>query len=572
MKDKEKLKQELMEAIGEEWVEDDPSVLTCYFRDISTIKSPRPGMVVMPGTTKDVQRLMLIAKKYKVPLVPLATGFNIAGLTLPRKKGIVVDLKRMDKILKVDTEAMTMTMQPYVRNAAAYAEANRFLAAEGLKLRVGNPITVGSASLFGNILSGGMSVNALSTGMHFDNIAGQTWVLPDGEILKLRCSLNPNVGNLGSVKGPGPDISGMFFNAEGQFGICTEMVINIFPDPEHSKMLFLRPRDLINYSFSDIISFISELSKEDFVSEIYKSGNITLSSFMGEVVEKVARGMPEDIVIVTVTGHTLEELEIKEKRVNELAVKNKLIFHEEAPMEYFLRAQGKSPQEFQDNIFKKCYHLGGIMRWRGCFNFVGCATTLDRVVELEGQFHDLIKKHFEPMGVSNTLKNRLAAVKIINDLFIEELKKEVGPEKVKSEILKLLPSIFKSWPILKAMASRKKWENCDVYPAHTAIQGPMPMGRGCWFELDMWYNPSDPVQVDQYRRFADDCTKMMLDLDLFIPRDFSNAFVHQFPLLGTYCDILINLKQMMDPDDIMNPKVMELYSKPQTIGWEVQDV
>ena len=134
MNDKEKLKQELIEAIGEEWVEDDPAVLTCYFRDISTIKSPRPNLVVLPGSTEDVQKMMHIARKYKVPLVPLATGFNIAGLTLPRKKGIIADLKRMDKILEVDTEAMTMTMQPYVRNAAAYAEANCYFAAKGLKL------------------------------------------------------------------------------------------------------------------------------------------------------------------------------------------------------------------------------------------------------------------------------------------------------------------------------------------------------------------------------------------------------------------------------------------------------
>ncbi|MCX5860164.1 MAG: FAD-binding oxidoreductase, partial [Proteobacteria bacterium] len=221
---------ELRQALGEEWAEDDPVFLQGYFRDISTIDGVRPQIVALPSTTEEVQAVVRIAGKHKLPLVPLSTGFNIAGLTLPREGGILLDLKRMDKVLKVDTETMTVTFQPYVRNAALQAEVNRFSPAEGLRLRIANPITVGAASYFGNIMSGGLSVNAVSTGVYHEYIGGQVWVLPDGEILKIRSATHPSAPPLGNFRGPGPDISGMFYNAEGMMGVCTEMTVSLFID------------------------------------------------------------------------------------------------------------------------------------------------------------------------------------------------------------------------------------------------------------------------------------------------------------------------------------------------------
>jgi FAD/FMN-containing dehydrogenase len=74
--------------------------------------------------------------------------------------------------------------------------------------------------------------------------------------------------------------------------------------------------------------------------------------------------------------------------------------------------------------------------------------------------------------------------------------------------------------------------------------------------MDIWYNRGDAEDRERIRRFETDCADMMIERDLFIPRDFANAFSRQFPRLGIYKELVIKLKKEMDPDGIMNPKIM----------------
>jgi len=557
MKNLDQAKKELTEALGEEWVHDDPAVLTCYFKDVSTIDSPRPHLVVLPSSTEEVQRMMLICKKHRIPLVPLSTGFNIAGLTLPRQGGVVAALKRMNRILDVDTESMTFTMQPYVRNAAAQAEVNRFTADLGPGLRIANPITTGSASYFGNIMSGGMCVNTMQTGLYHEHIAGQTWVLPDGSLMKTRSSSNPQAPPVGGYRGPGPDLSGMFYNAEGMFGVCTEMVMNVFADPPLSRFLLLRPKDLLKDAMPDIINFYYEVSHLDFCDELYKSSGITLANILGLVAEEVVPGLPDDLVTALITGHDEEELDIKERRLESIMERNNLMYSEQWQFEMICEVLGTTPEEFKANIFRKAYMLAGIMRWKGCFYFLGSATTLDRIVGLTKEFEKLIAAHFEPeKTLANTLPNRALALRQLFQKYLDRLLLRMSVrEALKKFLAGDLPRMLKDMDSIKAGLSRKKWEK-PLYRAHTAIQGPMPLGRGVWLELDMWYNHGDPEDRERIRKFSEACADLMIEHNLFIPRDFANAFARQFPRLGTYREVVRDLKMMMDPEGILNPKVL----------------
>ena len=437
MKNTNKVKKELIETLGEEWVHDDPAVLTCYFRDTSTIDSPRPQLVVLPASTEEVQKLMVICRKHKVPLVPLATGFNIAGLTLLREGGVVVDLKRMNRILDVDTEAMTFTMQPYVRNAAAQAEVNRFFAFDDVGLRIANPITAGSASYFGNIMSGGMCVNTMQTGLYHEHIAGQTWVLPDGSLMETRSSSNPNAPHVGGYRGPGPDLSGMFYAAEGMFGICTEMVMNVFADPPCSRFLLLRPRDLIKDALPDIIQFYYDVSHLDFCDELYKSSGITLANIVGLVAEEVVQGMPDHVVTSMITGNDEEELDIKQQKLEEIMDRHGLMYSEEKQFEVICEVLGTTPEEFKANIFRKAYMLAGVMRWKGCFYFLGSATSLDRVVDLSVEFEKLIAEHFKPEKTpENKLANRARALGSLFQRYIDRLLLRMSVREMLKQVVK----------------------------------------------------------------------------------------------------------------------------------------
>ncbi len=122
----------LKEAIGENWVSDDPAVLTAYSRDFTITPGRWPNVVVLPGSTEDVQKIIKIANEHMIPVVPMSSGFNHGGMAIPRHGGIQVDLlKRMDKILDVDGESLTIRVQPGVRTSLATVATGRTVAVEG---------------------------------------------------------------------------------------------------------------------------------------------------------------------------------------------------------------------------------------------------------------------------------------------------------------------------------------------------------------------------------------------------------------------------------------------------------
>ncbi len=109
------VEQKLKDALGKQWVSSNPADLSVYGRDFTIYSGERPNIVVLPETTEEVQKVMRIAYEHKIPVVPLSTGFNHGGLTVPRKGGILVDLKRMNRLVRIDEETLTASFEPGVR-------------------------------------------------------------------------------------------------------------------------------------------------------------------------------------------------------------------------------------------------------------------------------------------------------------------------------------------------------------------------------------------------------------------------------------------------------------------------
>lgn len=96
------LKTELIKAVGAGYVLDSADALMPYSSDFSLTPPAYPDYVVRPGNSEDVQRIISLANIYKTPVVPLSSGVHFYGTTIPKKKGIIVDLRRMDKIFDID--------------------------------------------------------------------------------------------------------------------------------------------------------------------------------------------------------------------------------------------------------------------------------------------------------------------------------------------------------------------------------------------------------------------------------------------------------------------------------------
>ena len=113
-KEKDTISNEIRGAIGANQVKDDDVVLAAYGSDSSYVPFRKPGWVVLPETTKDVAETLKLANQHKIPVTAFGRGVNIAGYGIPSVDGIVMDLRRMDKIIEINTDSGYAVIEPGV--------------------------------------------------------------------------------------------------------------------------------------------------------------------------------------------------------------------------------------------------------------------------------------------------------------------------------------------------------------------------------------------------------------------------------------------------------------------------
>lgn len=296
-------KEMLIEAIGEEWVTDDPVILIGYSRDQGPFPSTYSHLVIMPETTEEVAQVYKIANECKVDVIPMGTGLTTMGLHIPMYGGILMDLRRMDKILEVDGENMYMTIQPGVNYLMAQVEAQK------VGCRVLNPSTAATAGVISNHAFCNINTLASKYGFGIDNIIDATMVMPDGTILKTGPSA------LGSVKahvpGPGPDMTSLFRYAYGTLGTVTEMTLRIYPEQDHLCAIYpaYEPDDLQN-----VIDVLYKVANENLTLELAHMQNSFYGIFIGATNKQaaaIAGAMPRNNLFTMFSGMTEEEAKLK---------------------------------------------------------------------------------------------------------------------------------------------------------------------------------------------------------------------------------------------------------------------
>jgi len=189
--------KDLASIVGEQYVMSDPATLDIYSRDMTVEPPALPDFVVMPQTVEEVQEVVRFANKKRMPMVPFVTGTNLGGLTIPRRGGMVVDLKRMNKIIEVDEGSMYAVVEPGV--------------------------SFGDMEYYLNHHCGNLAMKA---GCHGDMINGLEAVLPTGEVM--------TTGSIGASpywfgRHPLPDFCGLFINWKGTSGIVTKIAVQLWP-------------------------------------------------------------------------------------------------------------------------------------------------------------------------------------------------------------------------------------------------------------------------------------------------------------------------------------------------------
>jgi len=154
----------LVDIVGEEFVSKKDEELYIYSRDSGVTEREKPDFVVMPGSVEEIQKIVLLANRYKIPLTPVGGSLTLSGLVVPVRKGIVVDLRRMNRIIEVNRLGRYAVIEPGV----THGELKAFLEKNHPDLCYSMPDAPPSATVVGNILihGQGASLAAIRIKLH----------------------------------------------------------------------------------------------------------------------------------------------------------------------------------------------------------------------------------------------------------------------------------------------------------------------------------------------------------------------------------------------------------------------
>ncbi|KAI0052727.1 FAD-binding domain-containing protein [Auriscalpium vulgare] len=197
----------------------DPDDLSAHGISPNTWHPGNPHTVVVyPTSTEEVVKVVKIANKYRMPVIPYSGGTALEGHFLGREDGgICVDVSRMDKIIEIHEADSDLVCQPGV----GWMEVNETLKDKGIPLFF--PIDPGPTATIGGMLSTGCSgTNAVRYGTAKGEwFLNATIVLPSGEVIKTR--------KRSRKSSAGFDVTKLFIGAEGTLGIVTEVTIRLAP-------------------------------------------------------------------------------------------------------------------------------------------------------------------------------------------------------------------------------------------------------------------------------------------------------------------------------------------------------
>jgi len=218
------------QALGEDWVFTSPEDVDLYRDSYSPVgreeEEPIPSAAVAPGGVEQVQAVVKIANQYKIPLWTISTGKNLGyGGSAPLLNGsVVLDLKRMNRVLEVDDKNHYALLEPGV----SYFDLYRYIQDRQLKVWI-DPPDPGWGSPVGNSLERGGGYTPMHD--HFDAVCGMEVVLPNGEIMRTGMGALPGSKTWPQYKyGFGPYVQGIF--SQSSLGIVTKMGIWLYPEPE----------------------------------------------------------------------------------------------------------------------------------------------------------------------------------------------------------------------------------------------------------------------------------------------------------------------------------------------------
>jgi alkyldihydroxyacetonephosphate synthase len=189
-----------------------------------------PDFIIWPETTEQISEILKLANQEKIPVIPYGEGSGVVGGSIPLYGGIIIDMKKFNKVLKINDKDLTVTAEAGINGM----NLERYLNAKGYTS--GHiPQSLYISSLGGWIAHRAAGQFSTKYGKIEDIVLGMELILPQGEVIKFKTIARASTG---------PQLDKLFIGGEGTLGIVTKATLKIWPYPEK--------KTLISYAFPTI--------------------------------------------------------------------------------------------------------------------------------------------------------------------------------------------------------------------------------------------------------------------------------------------------------------------------------
>ena len=244
-----------------------------------------PDVVVYPTSTKAVQDAMQIAREEGLPITPRGSGSGLSGGSIPVRGGMVLCLNRMNKILEIDEENLTVTAEAGTITldiANAVAAKNLFYPPDPASQKIS---TIG-----GNVMEDAGGLRCLKYGVTGDYVMALKCVLADGTII--------TTGGKSVKDVAGYSFKDLLISSEGTLAIITEVTLRLIPPPQDKRTML---------AYFDDIKTAGKAVSEIIAAKIIPSTmEIMDKTTINCVEDYVSIGLPREIaalLLIEVDGH-----------------------------------------------------------------------------------------------------------------------------------------------------------------------------------------------------------------------------------------------------------------------------
>ena len=214
---------ELRELVGDRGLITSPEELHTYECDGLTNFRTMPLAVLLPSDTQQVQAIVRVCHRERIPFVARGSGTGLSDGALPVENGVVISLARMNRIIEVDLPNARVIVEPGVINldVTGRVQPHAYFYAP-------DPSSQSVCSIGGNVAENSGGAHCLKYGFTTTHVLGLEVVLPDGSLVHLGGK---------SLEMPGYDLMGVFVGSEGTLGIATKVTLRIVKRPECIRTL-----------------------------------------------------------------------------------------------------------------------------------------------------------------------------------------------------------------------------------------------------------------------------------------------------------------------------------------------